>query len=84
MSNYDFSDSADTLRLHPEHGSDAKQQAALRAVLLRVDRGQLTHTEACTILQALGMADTPEPAKAPRPSTRQRAQAEKRDQREAS
>jgi hypothetical protein len=77
----DLVGSYDTLRLHPEHGTEAQQRAALRAVLLRVDQGADTAADALLFLQALGLADTPPARRCPELSTRQRRQAARRAER---
>lgn len=57
------------------------QRVAVRAVLLRYEQGADTAAESLTVLQALGLADTPaEPTCAPL-STRQRRQAARRAER---
>ena len=43
----------------PNATADDQQQAAVRAVLRRVDTGQLTAGEAWTVLAALGLVDYP-------------------------
>lgn len=47
-----------SIRPHPS-ATTTEQHAAVRAVLHRVDTGQLTRTEAWTCLAALGLIDYP-------------------------
>lgn len=67
--------------LLPPDTDGPTSRAAVLAVLARVDRGVETREGALTVLQALGLVDTPTAPRLARVSSRQRQQASRRVER---